>query len=62
MGKLKFSDFIKYHMGEKQGDLVEYETGKKVGAHNGYWYYTIGQRQGLGLAGGPWYVDCKKYR
>ena len=59
LGKLKFSEFIKYHVGEKQGDLVEYETGKKVGTHNGYWYYTIGQRQGLGLGGGPWYVAAK---
>lgn len=59
LGKLKFSDFIKYHVGEKQGDLVEYETGKKVGTHKGYWYYTIGQRQGLGLGGGPWYVAAK---
>ncbi len=59
LGKLKFSDFIKYHVGEKSGDLVEYETGKKVGTHRGYWFYTIGQRQGLGLAGGPWYVVAK---
>ncbi len=59
LGKLKFSEFINYHLGEKQGDLVEYETGKKVGTHKGYWYYTIGQRQGLGLAGGPWYVAAK---
>lgn len=59
LGKLKFSEFIKYHVGEKEGDLVEYETGKKMGTHKGYWYYTVGQRQGLGLAGGPWYVVTK---
>ena len=59
LGKLKFSDFIKHHVGEVEGDLVEFETGKKVGVHKGYWYYTIGQRQGLGLAGGPWYVVGK---
>jgi tRNA-5-taurinomethyluridine 2-sulfurtransferase len=59
LGKLKFNDFIKYHMGQKQGDLIEYETGKKLGEHPGFWYYTIGQRQGLGLAGGPWYVMAK---
>jgi tRNA-specific 2-thiouridylase len=56
LGKLKFSDFIKHYLGELPGDLVEYETGLKVGKHNGFWYYTIGQRQGIGLAGGPWYV------
>ncbi len=59
LGKLKFSDFVKYHVGEKTGALVETETGKKVGEHRGFWYYTIGQRQGLGLGGGPWYVVAK---
>jgi len=59
LGKLKFNDFIKYHVGEKEGDLIEYETGKKLGKHRGYWYHTIGQRQGLGLGGGPWYVAAK---
>ena len=59
LGKVKFSEFIKYHLGEKEGDLIDYETGKKIGTHHGYWYYTIGQRQGLGLAGGPWYVVAK---
>ncbi len=60
LGKIKFSDFIKTHMGEDVGDLVESETGKKVGEHRGSWFYTIGQRQGLGLAGGPWYVVSKE--
>jgi tRNA-5-taurinomethyluridine 2-sulfurtransferase len=63
LGKLKFTEFIRYHVGDQEGDLIEWETGKKVGAHKGFWYYTIGQRQGLGLAGGPWYVvskECKK--
>ena len=39
--------------------MVEYETGMRVGQHNGFWYYTIGQRHGIGLAGGPWYVVKK---
>lgn len=59
LGKIKFSDFIAHYLGEKQGDLIEYETGKVVGKHKGFWYHTIGQRQGLGLAGGPWYVVHK---
>jgi tRNA (5-methylaminomethyl-2-thiouridylate)-methyltransferase len=60
LGKLKFTDFLEHHMGTKIGTLVEYETGKIVGQHQGSWFYTIGQRQGLGLAGGPWYVVSKK--
>lgn len=59
LGKLKFKDFIKHHLGEQVGDLVEFETGAKLGEHKGFWYFTIGQRQGSGLAGGPWYVVKK---
>ncbi len=62
LGKLKFSDFIKHHIGQRPGDLVEYETGKKLGTHKGFWFHTIGQRQGSGLAGGPWYVVKKRHR
>lgn len=56
LGKLKFNDFIKHYLGEQKGHIVEFETGKVLGEHKGFWYHTIGQRQGLGLAGGPWYV------
>jgi len=59
LGKLKFKDFIHHYLGNKSGDLVEYETGKKLGEHQGFWYFTIGQRQGTGLSGGPWYVVAK---
>ncbi len=61
LGKIKFSDFIKHHCGVRPGDIVEYETGNKLGAHEGFFYYTIGQRQGLRLAGGPWYVVRKDH-
>ncbi len=59
LGKLKFRDFVKHYLGEKQGRLIESETGIDRGEHQGFWFYTIGQRQGLGLAGGPWYVVAK---
>ncbi len=59
LGKISFSDFIKYHLGRRTGDIVEYETGRKLGEHEGFWFYTIGQRKGLGLSGGPWYVAGK---
>ena len=35
------------------------ETGKKLGTHKGFWFHTIGQRKGLGLGGGPWFVVKK---
>lgn len=63
LGKFKYKDFIKHYLGAKKGDLIEFETGKKVGEHEGFYYFTIGQRQGINLSGGPWYVvekDIKK--
>ena len=39
--------------------IVELETGKVLGTHKGYWYHTIGQRKGLFLSGGPWFVVKK---
>jgi tRNA-specific 2-thiouridylase len=33
-----------------------------VGAHEGYWFYTVGQRAGIRLPGGPWYVSRKDPR
>lgn len=35
--------------------ILEAETGDLLGNHRGFWFYTIGQRQGLRLPGGPWY-------
>lgn len=59
LGQIKFSDFIKEHLGVLPGDIIELDSGERLGEHNGYYYYTIGQRQGLGLSGGPWYVVKK---
>lgn len=59
LGKFAFRAFLKAHLGEKIGDLIEYETGKKVGTHPGFWFFTLGQRKGIGLSGGPWYVVSK---
>ena len=46
-------------MGERPGKIVELETGRILGEHRGFWFHTIGQRKGLGLSGGPWYVVKK---
>lgn len=59
LGKFKFEDFLRHHLGQKPGAIIEMETGKLLGQHAGFWFYTVGQRQGLGLAGGPWYVVKK---
>jgi tRNA-specific 2-thiouridylase len=62
LGRIKFNEFIKQHLGEIKGDIINISTGKKVGTHNGYYFYTIGQRSGLGLSGGPWYVVKKNIK
>lgn len=59
LGKVNYNDFIRRYLGEKEGPIVEFETGKILGKHKGYWFHTVGQRKGLGLSGGPWYVIKK---
>jgi tRNA U34 2-thiouridine synthase MnmA/TrmU len=54
LGKVKFSEFVERQIGEMEGVLLEAETGDYLGTHRGFWFYTIGQRQGLRLPGGPW--------
>lgn len=59
LGKINYNDFIRRFLGERPGPVVELETGKVIGQHRGYWFHTIGQRKGLGLGGGPWFVVDK---
>lgn len=59
LGKINYNDFVRRFLGEKEGTIIELETGKKLGTHRGYWFHTIGQRKGLGLSGGPWFVIRK---
>jgi len=62
LGKFKFSQFIEHYLGTQTGDIIEYETGEKLGEHQGFYYYTIGQRKGIRLGGGPWFVVAKDSR
>ncbi|MBD3362630.1 tRNA 2-thiouridine(34) synthase MnmA [Candidatus Dojkabacteria bacterium] len=41
-----------------KGDIIDIDSGDKVGEHNGYWRYTIGQRKGLRVGGAakPYFV------
>jgi tRNA-specific 2-thiouridylase len=59
LGQVKFKEFIKHHLGELEGEIIDTDTKTVMGKHPGYYYYTIGQRSGLGLGGGPWYVVNK---
>ena len=61
IGNINVDKFIRENLGTKKGDIVN-TTGEKLGEHDGIWFYTIGQRKGLGIGGGtPYYVvDIKK--
>jgi tRNA-specific 2-thiouridylase len=52
-----YAEFLRAHAGQEQGpgDIVD-PAGRLLGRHRGIWGYTVGQRSGLGLADGPWYV------
>ncbi len=65
LGKIPYREFIGEHLGEKPGSFIDQSTGEELGEHKGHWFYTIGQRTGLGLSGGPWFVvekDIKNNR
>ena len=59
LGKVNYNNFIERYLGKKEGLIVELETGNIIGRHQGFWFHTIGQRKGLGLSGGPWFVIKK---
>ena len=59
LGRISYRDFVRRRLGERPGPIVERETGRLLGRHRGHHFFTVGQRQGLGLGGGPWYVVRK---
>jgi len=50
--------FLQKHLKIKPGSIIN-ENGVVLGLHKGSELYTIGQRHGLGLGGGPYYVIAK---
>ncbi|MDO8265117.1 MAG: tRNA 2-thiouridine(34) synthase MnmA [Candidatus Parcubacteria bacterium] len=62
IGKVKLYDFLKDFLPPRQGKIID-DKGDILGKHKGFYYYTIGQRKGLNLSGGPYYIyktDSKK--
>lgn len=59
LGKINYNDYIEQYLGRKDGDIIDVNTGLLLGIHHGHWFHTVGQRKGLGLSGGPWYVVGK---
>ena len=56
------NDYLKQFFGKKPGKILN-SKGKVLGKHQGLHFYTIGQRKGIKISGGPWFVkdfDIKK--
>jgi tRNA-uridine 2-sulfurtransferase len=64
IGERPFRQFLSRYLPREPGPMVT-PRGDRVGEHQGLMYYTIGQRQGLGIGGRrdagtePWYVAAK---
>ncbi len=65
IGERKFRDFLQRFLPAQPGDIVT-PAGRVIGQHSGLMYYTLGQRQGLGIGGlkdlpeAPWFVIDKQ--
>jgi tRNA-specific 2-thiouridylase len=61
IGERRFKDFLEQYIPAKPGQIIT-DNGEIIGHHQGLMFYTIGQRQGLGIGGisdkaeSPWYV------
>ena len=55
----EYGEFIKREIKPIAGKIID-GNGKTLGYHEGLNYYTLGQRKGIKLAGGPYYVVEKK--
>ncbi len=66
IGERRFADFLSNYLPEAPGPIVD-EQGRTIGSHRGTAYYTVGQRQGLGIGGrrsgteAAWYVMTKDH-
>lgn len=64
IGERDFNEFLANYLPNKPGKMMTLD-GREMGEHMGLMYYTIGQRQGLGIGGTagtsnePWFVIGK---
>ena len=61
IGEKDFKSFLQNYLPAKPGKMVDIDTGRVMGEHDGLMYYTLGQRKGLGIGGEgePWFVVDK---
>ncbi|MDY0408550.1 tRNA 2-thiouridine(34) synthase MnmA [Virgibacillus soli] len=63
IGERNFKTFLGQYLPAQPGEMQTFE-GEVVGKHDGLMYYTLGQRQGLGIGGPgePWFVVGKNLK
>jgi len=60
VGQIGIREFLNEYVTTKPGNIIDTQTGKTVGTHDGAIFYTLGQRHGLDVGGGlPYYVVGK---
>lgn len=61
IGEINVHAFLRAQLPQKQGNIIDFDSGEVVGTHDGAWFFTIGQREGLGVGGTkePYYVQGK---
>lgn len=60
VGKVGIREFLSQYVEQKPGEIIDKQSGKVLGHHDGAIFYTLGQRHGLDLGGGlPYYVVGK---
>ncbi len=59
VGKVRLADFLQKYIKPKTGKIMT-KDGRTIGKHPGIYFYTIGQRKGLKLSGGPYRVLEKR--
>ena len=44
LGNIDYNEYVRRYLGEQTGDIIELETGKKIGEHRGLWFHTLVRR------------------
>jgi tRNA-specific 2-thiouridylase len=65
IGERRFREFLARYLPKAPGEIRRLDDGRVIGKHEGLAYYTLGQREGLGIGGvrdapeEPWFVAAK---
>lgn len=60
VGKVGIREFLSQYVEQVPGEIIDKQSGRVLGHHDGAIFYTLGQRHGLDVGGGlPYYVIGK---